>query len=87
MDIVSESDDDLSRLLRNMKIPIKVHEQIEFKSLQWTVRMIFKTIEKFIEKFKDVVARYAIVEGYDLKRGVSDSRRKSISKTWKKSYK
>jgi len=49
-------------------------ETINFKPLEWQVGMTFSSIEKF----KQSVIKYALVQGYDLKFNVSNETRKSI---------
>ena len=74
MDTDGEIDEDVPRLLRKKEKPIKVDEHTDFKKLKWQVGMTFRTVQGF----KDVISSFAIAQGYDLKIGISDSRRRRV---------
>ncbi|KAJ8445998.1 hypothetical protein Cgig2_021830 [Carnegiea gigantea] len=83
MDTDGETDGDVPRLLRKKEKPIKVDEHTDFKKLKWQVRMTFGTVQGF----KDAISKFAITQGYDLKIGISNSRRRKVGAVCKQGYK
>lgn len=69
-----EADDYVLRLLRMKDRPFELDDPIDFKKLKWNVSTTFGTTQKF----KD-----AIAHGFDLKMGVSNSKRKRVGPVYK----
>jgi len=74
MDTDGETDGDVPRLLRKKEKPIKGDGHTDFKKLKWQVGMTFRTVKGF----KDTISSFAIAQGYDLKIGIFDLRRRRI---------
>ena len=59
---------------RKCKRPPRVDDKTDFKELKCNVGMIFQTVKKF----KEIVVRFSLTKGYNLRFSILDSARNKI---------
>ncbi|KAJ8444569.1 hypothetical protein Cgig2_013848 [Carnegiea gigantea] len=79
----TDEEDNMILRRRKKKKRVKINEHTDYKKLTWEVGMTFGTMEKF----KEVVIRFALAQGYDLTFSVSDSKRRRLGAVCRSGYK